>query len=55
MVSFSEIEYHVALNKGKEQDEVVLNMIKKNNITQETPSNKLDELIHQFYGEKIKN
>lgn len=55
MVSFSEIEYHVALNKGKEQDGVILEMIKKNNITNETPANKLDELIHQFYGEKIKN
>jgi kynurenine 3-monooxygenase len=55
MVSFSEIEYQVALNKGKEQDQMIMDLIKKNNITSETTSEKIDEFIHSVFGEKIKN
>lgn len=55
MVSFSEIEYQVALNKGKEQDQLIMDLIKKNNITSETSSEKIDEFIHHVFGEKIKN
>ncbi|MFO0356222.1 MAG: FAD-dependent oxidoreductase [Sphingobacteriaceae bacterium] len=55
MVSFSEIEYQVALNKGKEQDQLIMDLIKKNNITSDTSSEKIDEFIHQVLGEKIKN
>lgn len=55
MVSFSEIEYQVALNKGKEQDQLIMDLIRKNNITSDTSSEKIDEFIHQVLGEKIKN
>lgn len=55
MVSFSDIEYHVALNKGKEQDAIIQDLIQKNHITAETDSIKIDQFIHQFFGEKIKN
>ena len=55
MVSFSEIEYQVALNKGKEQDQMIMDLIKKNNIKSETTSEKIDEFIHSVFGEKIKN
>lgn len=55
MVSFSDIEYHVALNKGKEQDTIIQDLIQKNHITAETESIKIDQFIHQFFGEKIKN
>lgn len=55
MVSFSDIEYQVALNKGKEQDAVIQELIIKNNITANTDSNTIDSFIHQFFGEKIKN
>ncbi len=55
MVSFSDIEYQVALNKGKEQDKVILALIEENGITNETSAEKIDSFIHQFFGEKIKN
>ena len=52
MVSFSDIEYQVALNKGKEQDKVILGLIEENGITNETSAEKIDSFIHQFFGEK---
>ena len=54
MVSFSEVEYHVALNKGKEQDRIILDLILKNNITNETSQENIDKFIHHFFDEKIK-
>jgi len=54
MVSFSEIEYHVALNKGKAQDKVILDLIIQNNITNETSAEEIDKFIHRSFGEKIK-
>ena len=54
MVSFSDIEYQVALNKGKEQDKIILELIKQNNITNETSPEKIDDFIHNFFGETIK-
>lgn len=55
MVSFSEIEYQVALKKGKEQDQVIQNLIIQNSITDETSVDAIDSFIHKFFGEKIKN
>lgn len=52
MVSFSDIEYQVALKQGKEQDEMIQNLIKKNNINNDTNIQNIDELIHNFFGEK---
>jgi len=54
MVSFSDIEYNVALNKGKEQDKVILDLILQNNITNDTSSENIDKFIHKFFDEKIK-
>ncbi|MDP2387465.1 MAG: NAD(P)/FAD-dependent oxidoreductase [Bacteroidota bacterium] len=54
MVSFSEIEYNVALNKGKEQDQIIQNLIQQNNITEEVEQDKIDHFIHTFYNETIK-
>jgi len=54
MVSFSEIEYHIALNKGTQQDLEVQGFIQKHQINNQTNAEKLDELIHAFYNEKIK-
>ncbi|HLC82247.1 MAG TPA: NAD(P)/FAD-dependent oxidoreductase [Bacteroidia bacterium] len=54
MVSFSEIEYNVALNKGKEQDIIIQNLIQQNNITEELGQDKIDHFIHTFYNETVK-
>lgn len=54
MVSFSEIEYQTALKKGKEQDELIQDIIKSNNLTDATSADKLDEIIHTSLGEKIR-
>lgn len=53
MVSFSEIEYHVALKKGKEQDELIRNYIQSKKITEQTPEEKIDAFIHDFFGAGI--
>jgi kynurenine 3-monooxygenase len=57
MVSFSDIEYQVALKQGKEQDEMIQGLIKKNNINNDTNNEIIDEIIHNFFKEKkvIKN
>lgn len=54
MVSFTDIEYHTALQKGKEQDEWIQSIIAANNITGETSPEQLDQIIHNQLGEKIK-
>jgi kynurenine 3-monooxygenase len=54
MVSFSDIEYNVALNKGKEQDRIIHDLILQNNITNDTSSENIDKFIHRFFDEKIK-
>ncbi|MBK6520885.1 MAG: FAD-dependent monooxygenase [Sphingobacteriaceae bacterium] len=55
MVSFSDIEYNVALTKGKEQDKIILDLILQNNITNDTSPENIDKFIHRSFGEKIKN
>lgn len=53
MVSFSDIEYHIALSKGEIQDEMIQQLITKNNIADDSPDDKIDTLIHQqFRGNK---
>lgn len=54
MVSFSDIEYHVALEKGAEQDKMIRSLIVLHNINNATSSDKIDLIIHQLFGEKIK-
>ncbi len=55
MVSFSEIEYHVALNKGKEQDRMINELIAKNNITDSTSIADIDNFIHGVFKQMVKN
>ena len=50
MVSFSDIEYHVALQKGQEQDDIITNLIQEKNITENYDSQAIDAIIHQFFA-----
>ncbi len=49
MVSFSDIEYQVALKQGKEQDEIIQNLIFRNKITNKTSSAEIDLIINDFF------
>ena len=53
MVSFSEIEYQVALNKGTEQDQLIKHLIHENGITEAHALEEIDELIHDFFNKNI--
>jgi hypothetical protein len=55
MVSFSDIEYHVALSKGKEQDALMAKFIADNHINENTSSEIIDKAIHASFGEKVLN
>ncbi len=48
MVSFSDIPYSTALNKGTEQEQTIKGIIENNGITADTPIDKIDQLIHDF-------
>lgn len=50
MVSFSDIEYHVALNKGQEQDHTIRELIKKHQITENTTQDEIDSFVKQYYN-----
>ncbi len=54
MVSFSDMEYKVALEKGNEQNEIIADFIKANEITQETPLSQIDKLIHHLFDGSTK-
>jgi kynurenine 3-monooxygenase len=47
MVSFTDIAYKTALDKGNEQEKNILDMIAKNNIKDTTPMEVIDGFIHQ--------
>lgn len=51
MVSFTDIEYQVALKKGQEQDAMVLELIRSKNIDESFDLNAIDSLIHDFFKE----
>lgn len=53
MVSFSDIEYHTALEKGRVQAEEMKNFISLNNITSSTTDLELDAIIHKTLGKEI--
>ncbi|HRG59515.1 MAG TPA: NAD(P)/FAD-dependent oxidoreductase [Bacteroidia bacterium] len=53
MVSFSDIEYHVALSKGKEQDALMSKFIADNHINENTSSESIDKAIHAAFGENL--
>ncbi len=48
MVSFSEIEYRTALEKGNAQEEMIRKLIKENNITESTAQSEIDNFIHNL-------
>lgn len=50
MVSFSDIEYHVALNKGREQDHTIRELIRQHNITDNTPQEEIDNFVKHFFN-----
>lgn len=52
MVSFSDIEYHTALTKGKQQDEKIKEEIKKFSITVDTVMEDIDKMIHEIFENK---
>lgn len=52
MVSFSDIEYHTALTKGKQQDEKIKEEIKKFGITVDTVMEDIDKMIHEIFENK---
>jgi kynurenine 3-monooxygenase len=54
MVSFSDIEYHVALKKGMEQDAMINNLIARHQVNDVTNFDKIDAMIHQLFGEKVR-
>jgi len=49
MVSFSQIEYRTALEKGNEQEERIRDMIKTYKINPETSESEIDDIIHQKF------
>lgn len=55
MVSFTDIEYQVALNKGNAQEEKIKALIKTHNITSATSDNDLEMLIYQQLGPLLVN
>jgi len=54
MVSFSEIEYKTALELGSKQDAMIKDIIKKYNITNQSNSEEIDEIIHSIFANQIK-
>lgn len=54
MVSFSDIEYQTALKKGSEQDKIIKEEIVKYKINSSSSQEEIDEMIHRYFGVKIK-
>jgi kynurenine 3-monooxygenase len=48
MVSFTNIEYQIAYNKGKEQEAMIQQIITEKGITSSTSDEDIDHLIHEF-------
>jgi kynurenine 3-monooxygenase len=53
MVSFSDIEYHTALEQGKKQDEEMKKFIFNHDISWSTDDQTLDDIIHNALGKEI--
>ncbi len=49
MVSFSRIPYSEALEKGRAQDERMLQLIRENNVAEAFENGTIDDLIHDLY------
>ncbi len=55
MVSFTDIDYHTALAKGKEQDAWINSLIAKAGLKDNTGLEAIDQLIHEHFNEKVKS
>jgi hypothetical protein len=55
MVSFTNIEYRTALEKGNAQENVIKDLISKYGINHETPIATIDEIIHQQMTKNVLN
>ncbi len=53
MVSFSNIEYQTALNKGIEQEKMISKLIEDNHITHGTDNEIIDKMIHEFVNKNV--
>ncbi len=53
MVSFSDIEYHTALEQGKKQDAEMKSFIEKHQITASMKDEQIDKIIHKALGKEI--
>ncbi|MBP7821631.1 MAG: FAD-dependent monooxygenase [Saprospiraceae bacterium] len=52
MVSFTDIEYKTALEKGNEQETMIRNLIANHHITSDTDEAVIDHVIHNFIATK---
>jgi len=52
MVSFTDIQYHVALEKGNKQTELIAKLIESHHITNHTTTQEIDEIIFELMGIK---
>lgn len=48
MVSFTDIAYETALNKGNEQEAMIKNLIAQHQLNEESPEEIIDNIIHAF-------
>jgi len=53
MVSFSDIEYRTALEKGNSQENIIKELIKKHDINHDTSLVAIDEIIHQHMTKNV--
>jgi hypothetical protein len=53
MVSFTDIEYKTALEKGNIQENIIKELIKKHSINSETDIHKIDDIIHQHMKQNV--
>jgi kynurenine 3-monooxygenase len=53
MVSFTDIEYHIALSKGEEQDKMIKGFISHHGISSATSPAGIDEFIHSEFSNKL--
>lgn len=53
MVSFTDIPYHTALTKGKEQEDLIKKCILANGITHDSSQSDIDQMIHSLVGKSL--
>jgi kynurenine 3-monooxygenase len=53
MVSFTDIEYRTALEKGNAQENIIKELIKKHDINHTTPIATIDDVIHQHMTKNV--